>query len=119
VEEITLNYKQSVVTFDFQSLNFTNSHKNQYAYIMEGFDKEWTFAGNRRTATYTNLNQGKYVFKVKASNNDGVWNEEPHIVAGDYSATSLENVACFFALCCDPFCRCFCICATCPGKAKS
>lgn len=77
VEEITLNYKQSVVTFDFQSLSFTNSHKNQYAYIMEGFDKEWTYAGNRSTATYTNLNQGKYVFKVKASNNDGVWNEEP------------------------------------------
>jgi ligand-binding sensor domain-containing protein len=72
VEEITLNYKQSVVTFDFQSLSFTNSHKNQYAYIMEGFDKEWTYAGNRRTATYTNLNQGKYIFKVKASNNDGV-----------------------------------------------
>jgi signal transduction histidine kinase/ligand-binding sensor domain-containing protein/DNA-binding response OmpR family regulator len=80
VKEITLTHKQSVITLDFQALNFTNSENNQYAYLLKGFDKEWIHAGNRRSATYTNLNQGKYTFMVKASNNDGIWNEQPTLV---------------------------------------
>ncbi len=75
-EEIILSYKQSVFSFEFAALNYISSEKNQYAYMLEGFDKEWNWAGNRRRATYTNINPGEYVFKVKASNNDGVWNEE-------------------------------------------
>jgi len=50
--------------------------KNQYAYMMEGFDREWNYVGNKREATYTNLDPGKYIFRVKGSNNDGIWNEE-------------------------------------------
>lgn len=72
--DVVLNYKQSVVTFDFVALNFSGSGKNQYAYIMEGFDQDWTDAGSRRSATYTNLNPGKYVFRVRAANGDGIWN---------------------------------------------
>ncbi|MES2731301.1 MAG: two-component regulator propeller domain-containing protein [Bacteroidota bacterium] len=74
-KEITLTYKQSVFSFEFAALNYKISHKNQYAYKMEGFDKDWTFVGNKRTATYTNLDPGEYTFRVKASNNDGFWNE--------------------------------------------
>ncbi|MDP4209368.1 MAG: two-component regulator propeller domain-containing protein [Bacteroidota bacterium] len=74
-KELTLNYKQSVFTLEFAALNFTSSEKNQYAYKMEGFDKDWNYIGNKRSATYTNLPAGKYIFRVKASNNDGVWNE--------------------------------------------
>jgi signal transduction histidine kinase/CheY-like chemotaxis protein/ligand-binding sensor domain-containing protein len=74
-KSITLSYKQSVLTFFFAALDFTNPQKNQYAYWMENFDKEWIYCGTRKEATYTNLNPGKYFFHVKGSNNDGVWNE--------------------------------------------
>jgi ligand-binding sensor domain-containing protein/serine phosphatase RsbU (regulator of sigma subunit) len=74
-KEITLPYHQSVFTFDYSALNFTLPEKNQYAYRLEGFDKEWNLVGNKRTATYTNLDPGKYLFRVKGSNNDGIWNE--------------------------------------------
>lgn len=75
VKEIELTYMQDVFSFEFAALNFTNPEKNQYAYIMEGFDREWTYAGTRRFLTYTHLSPGTYVLRVKASNSDGVWNE--------------------------------------------
>jgi hypothetical protein len=64
------------LTFEFVALDYTNPEKNQYAYMMEGFDETWIDAGARRFVSYTNLDPGKYVFKVKGSNNDGVWNED-------------------------------------------
>jgi signal transduction histidine kinase/ligand-binding sensor domain-containing protein/DNA-binding response OmpR family regulator len=72
---IVLKHEQSVVTIEFAALNYTSSDKNQYAYKLEGFDSDWNYVGHQRLATYTNLNAGDYVFRVKASNNDGVWNE--------------------------------------------
>jgi signal transduction histidine kinase/ligand-binding sensor domain-containing protein/CheY-like chemotaxis protein len=75
-KEIVLSYDQSVFTLEFAALNYILSEKNQYAYKLEGFDKEWTNAKNKRTATYTNLDPGEYTFRVKASNNDGYWNEQ-------------------------------------------
>jgi len=75
-EEIKLTYRESVFSFKFAALIFNNPQKNQYAYMMEGFDKDWTYCGTRKRVTYTNLNPGDYVFRVKGSNNDGVWNEE-------------------------------------------
>ena len=73
--DITLSYQQSVLSFGFAALNYTISGNNQYAYRLEGFDKDWIKAGTKRTATYTNLDPGDYVFRVRASNNDGVWNQ--------------------------------------------
>lgn len=75
-KEITLSYKQSVFSFEFSALNYTLPSKNQYSYMLEGFDKDWIIAGSKRTATYTNLDPKKYIFHVKGSNNDGVWNEK-------------------------------------------
>jgi signal transduction histidine kinase/ligand-binding sensor domain-containing protein len=75
VKEITISYKQSVFSFQFAALNFTRPGENEYSYKLEGFDKDWNYAGHKYTATYTNLDPGTYVFKVKGSNNDGVWNE--------------------------------------------
>lgn len=75
-DKIELNYKKSMFVFSFSALNFRDTAKNKYAYKLEGFDTDWLDAGNQRTAKYTNLNPGKYVFKVKGSNNDGVWNEQ-------------------------------------------
>lgn len=75
-KKLTLNHQQSVFGFEFVALNFTTPEKNEYAYKMEGFDKDWNYIGNKREATYTNLDAGTYTFKVKASNNDGFWNEK-------------------------------------------
>ncbi|MES2733191.1 MAG: two-component regulator propeller domain-containing protein, partial [Bacteroidota bacterium] len=79
-KEITLSYEQSVFSFEFAALNFTSSEKNVYAYMLKGFDKDWNYVGNKRTATYTNLDPGEYVFHVKASNNDGIWNDKGTLV---------------------------------------
>ncbi|MFD1616290.1 two-component regulator propeller domain-containing protein [Gelatiniphilus marinus] len=73
---ITLKHKQNDFNFDFVALSFSQPNKNQYAYKLEGFDKDWNYIGNKKSATYTNLDSGDYVFKVKASNNDGLWNEK-------------------------------------------
>lgn len=75
-ESVTLNHNQSIFTFEFIALNYTKSEQNDYAFKMEGFEEEWNYVGNQRNATYTNLDPGTYTFRVKAANNDGVWNEE-------------------------------------------
>lgn len=74
-EPVRLSYKQDFISFEFAAFDFQAPQKNQYAYKLEGFDKDWIQAGNRRYATYTNLPGGQYNFRVKASNSDGVWNE--------------------------------------------
>jgi len=76
-KEITLKHSLSVITFKFVALSFISSQKNKYAYMMDGFDQNWIYAEpNQRSATYMNLEPGDYTFKVKASNNDGLWNEK-------------------------------------------
>jgi signal transduction histidine kinase/CheY-like chemotaxis protein/ligand-binding sensor domain-containing protein len=72
-KEIHLPYSNSVISFRFASLNYTTSRKKKYAYMLEGFDKTWNEVGGRRTAYYTNLDPGTYLFKVKGYNNVGEW----------------------------------------------
>ncbi len=73
---IELTYFQNFFSFEFVALNYTSPEKNQYAYILEGFDNDWHLvSAQQRYASYTNLDPGKYVLRVKGSNNDGVWNE--------------------------------------------
>lgn len=74
--EIKLSQKQSVFTFKFVALNYSAPEKNEYASIMDGLETEWNSLGNTREVTYRNLKPGKYTFRVKASNDDSVWNEE-------------------------------------------
>ncbi|MBN2443377.1 MAG: SpoIIE family protein phosphatase [Spirochaetales bacterium] len=73
--ELELLYSDHIVFFEFSALSFVDSHKNQFAYIMEGLEEEWNYSGTRNFVTYTNLKPGKYTFRVKASNNDDTWNE--------------------------------------------
>jgi ligand-binding sensor domain-containing protein/DNA-binding CsgD family transcriptional regulator len=73
--EITLDYTQTVFNLKFSALNFSHADKNSYAYMLEPFDKEWNYVDNTNVATYTNLDPGTYIFKVKGSNNDKQWNE--------------------------------------------
>lgn len=73
---IEISYRDKYLEFEFVALDYRNPQKNRYAYIMEGFDDDWTLAGPDRDARYTNLDPGEYVFRVKGSSSDGVWNEE-------------------------------------------
>lgn len=72
---IDIDYDEKVISFEFAALHYSNPKKNQHAYKLEGFDKDWVNIGNARIATYTNLNAGKYTFKVKGSNSDDVWSD--------------------------------------------
>lgn len=78
MERLVLSHQQSqLFALEFTALGYTSSEKNQYAYKLEGFLDEWSYIGDRRSVSFTNLNAGTYTFKVKAANNDGVWNPEP------------------------------------------
>ena len=76
VQEIELSYDQNNISIGYCALNFVFARQNQYAVFLEGYDKDWNYIGNRREAYYTNLSPGTYEFRVKASNNDGVWSQE-------------------------------------------
>jgi signal transduction histidine kinase/ligand-binding sensor domain-containing protein len=77
VDSLTLSYRDNVFSFEFAALSYANSHKNRYRYKLENFDPGWNEVGSKqRLATYTNLDPGKYVFRVQGSNSNGVWNEE-------------------------------------------
>ncbi len=71
---VLLPYDQNFVTFEFAGLNYRDSERNMYQYQLMGIDKNWVYAGNQHFASYTDLSPGNYEFRVKSSNNDGVWN---------------------------------------------
>lgn len=73
---IELEYNEKMLSISFASLSYCVPQKNRYMYILEGFDRQWIMADNHSTATYTNLEPGKYKFRVKGTNNDGVWSTE-------------------------------------------
>ncbi|MDN3547705.1 hybrid sensor histidine kinase/response regulator [Mucilaginibacter aquaedulcis] len=70
---ITLTHDQSVISFEFVSLDYASANKVAYAYQLVGFDKTWNYVGSKNTATYTNLPPGNYIFKVKSQNSNGSW----------------------------------------------
>jgi signal transduction histidine kinase/CheY-like chemotaxis protein len=72
-KDITLSYKQSVVSLEYAALDFTSPNKKNYAYILTNFDKDWNYVGSRSTASYTNLPPGTYTFKIKYQNSSGSW----------------------------------------------
>ncbi len=74
-KSISLSHNQNIISFSFSVLDYTITANNKYAYQLEGFDEDWVHVGTRNFAQYTNLSPGKYTFKVKGSNSDGVWNE--------------------------------------------
>ena len=76
LDEVVLSYKDKVIGFEFSALHYAIPSKNKYAYKLEGFLDKWVFVdANNRTAKFTNLNPGKYILKVMASNNDGIWSD--------------------------------------------
>ncbi|NIR63280.1 MAG: histidine kinase, partial [Aliifodinibius sp.] len=75
LEELVLSHKDYVFSFKFAALDYSSPEENQYAYMLAGFEENWNYSGSRRFVTYTNLDPGEYVFRVKGSNSDDVWNE--------------------------------------------
>jgi len=81
-KQLTISFRQNVIGFTFAALNFDHPERNSYVYKLEGFDKDWVYTNaSNRTVTYTNLRPKKYVFRVKASNNDGVWSDKEAMIA--------------------------------------
>ncbi|WP_200979204.1 two-component regulator propeller domain-containing protein [Echinicola sp. 20G] len=79
--EIILKHHEDVFSIEFAALNFIHSDKNKYKYLLEGFDNDWVEINDGVTkVTYTNLDPGKYTFKVKAANNDGVWSDHAQVL---------------------------------------
>ena len=76
VEEISLSWRGNFFSFEFAALDYAEPDKNRYAYMLEGFEKEYNQAGTRRYASYTNLSGGEYTLRLKGSNSEGVWNDE-------------------------------------------
>jgi ligand-binding sensor domain-containing protein/signal transduction histidine kinase len=76
INQVVLPYSENTFSFEFAALSFQASERNRYAYRLDGFDTDWVHSGDRRYANYTNLPPGRYVFRVKAANSEGIWNEE-------------------------------------------
>lgn len=76
-KKIILKHDQSVFTIDFIGINYSFPARNEFAYYLEGFEDSWNYVGSKSSATYTNLAPGKYVFKVKAAEKNGVWSQTP------------------------------------------
>jgi len=74
-DEIQLSHDQNIFSFQFSALDYNSPQSIQYAYRMEGFDKDWIYSGTRRYAAYTNLSPGTYYFRIKVTNSDGVWSD--------------------------------------------
>ncbi|MGE5810193.1 MAG: ATP-binding protein, partial [Ignavibacteria bacterium] len=74
-KEIELSHSDNFISFEYAALSYINSAENQYAYKMEGVDKDWVYCGTRRFASYPNMDPGEYVFRVKGSTSNRVWNE--------------------------------------------
>lgn len=74
-QQVVLGYRENFISFDYAALDYNAPSKNQYAYMLEGLDEDWIYVGSRRHAEYPDLEPGSYTFRVRASNNDGFWNE--------------------------------------------
>ncbi len=75
-KKLVLSYKENIFSLQFASLDFTSPEQNKYEYMLEGFDEDWIgVAASSRQATYMNLPADTYMFKVRGTNNDGMWSE--------------------------------------------
>ena len=72
---IEISYQDDNISFEFAALDFAAPEQNRYSYKLEGFDREWIDLGHRRRVTYTDLDDGNYLLRVRAANSDGIWNE--------------------------------------------
>lgn len=79
-EAFSLRYDENSIDVGFVALDFSIPQDNRYTWKLENFDPDWRPVGNKREAGYTNLPPGDYVFRVRASNHNGVWNETGQVI---------------------------------------
>ena len=79
-DKLVLSHQENIFSVHFAALDYTNPQNIQYAYILDGFEKQWTFADKQRSVTYTNLPKGEYVLRVRSTNSDGVWVDNERIL---------------------------------------
>lgn len=103
VEEHILYHDDYFISFDFAGLNYNRPEKNRYAYKLEGFEDEWNYTSIVAPVAYTNLEPGNYTFRVKAANNDGLWNEQGASIKivkkPAFWQTIWFAILCFFSFC--------------------
>ena len=80
LDTLILRHNQSSFSIDYMGVSHTRSEKNSYAYMLDGFEEDWNYVGQQRTANYTNIKPGEYIFRLKAANNDGYWTSEPKTI---------------------------------------
>jgi len=98
LQDLYLKYDQNYLSINFAAFNLINPSQNQYAYKLEGVDKDWVYSGNRNEAIYTNLPSGDFIFSVKGANDAGVWNEKA-ISLNLHISTPWWKTWWFYALC--------------------
>ncbi|MBF6627413.1 MAG: response regulator [Proteiniphilum sp.] len=81
IDKLVLKHNQNFIGIEFAALDYIDPENILYTYKLDGFDKEWIYAGNQRATNYTNLSRGKYLFRVKSTNSDGVWAENERTLA--------------------------------------
>ena len=79
-KELILEFNQSPFSFDFIALNYAQPQKSTYFYKLDGYNQDWVNNGNNRQTTFTFIDPGKYTFRVKAANKDGVWSKQEGVV---------------------------------------
>jgi ligand-binding sensor domain-containing protein/two-component sensor histidine kinase len=97
-QSLRISYKDNYFSIEFSAMNYINPGRTRYAYMLEGFDEDWMYSGDRNYAGYTNLPGGDYIFKVKATNSDGVWSNQPSILK-IHITTPFWHTAWFYLLC--------------------
>lgn len=80
LDELVLSHRQNDFSIEFAALDFRNSSFVQYAYILDGFEEEWNFVGEKRMASYTNLPKGEYLFSVRSTNSEGLWLDNDRVL---------------------------------------
>jgi signal transduction histidine kinase/ligand-binding sensor domain-containing protein/response regulator RpfG family c-di-GMP phosphodiesterase len=80
LDTLVLRHNQSSFSIDYMGVSHTRSEKNSYAYMLDGLDEDWNYVGQQRSANYTNIKPGDYIFSLKAANNDGYWTNEPKTI---------------------------------------
>ena len=80
LDTLNLKHNQSSFSIEYMGVSHTRSEKNSYAYMLEGLEEDWKYVGQQRSANYTNIKPGEYVFRLKAANNDGYWTSDPKTI---------------------------------------
>lgn len=94
--DLKLSHKENIFTIQYAALDYTSPFEIQYAYILDGFEKAWNYVGKQRSATYTNLPKGHYVFKVRSTNADGVWTDNTRMLEIEVLPSFWETPLAYF-----------------------